>query len=432
MPASIYTGREYQQLEIPIREVIGESGEVEVFPEVQAHGYFDIKFRRNKLVLTAGSFIGQIPLNDRVIIDVQPKVPFGNLVSLVGRSETHLQLLDFYSRAYRGLKEPPKNIFEFLCRCLVVELRWIIREGLYRQYVRRDEPTSMPRGRPLLAESISRRWSKGEFHKVDVSYFQFSADIPENRLIKYTLWYCLNHLRRLGVDNADLVRELSEFYRIFSSVSLDRSRRFFDPVVRNLSSKKIPFIRQYYEPIEKLCLAIIERVGADLVAKGQDYETSSFIVDLADVFEGYIFSLSKQIIKGLDSTHSVLDGNLDGKRHLFSDSEVYEAKPDVVVTRGKETLLIMDAKYKTRIGEGDRYQLISHALSYGAPVAMHVMPGSSDKKGLEYIGTVGTSSPIKVYKYAIDIESEPLDAAEEHYATALGEVLGRTDALCAA
>ena len=423
MAATVYKAIERGDIAIPLQNIIDENGEVTVLPEVTAHGYFDIRFRKNQLHLTAGHYIGQIPLNESVIIDVRPKVPIRNLVNLVGKSGRDITLLDFYMRTYAGLENPPENIFEFLCRCLSIELRWIVKQGVYREYVRFEESATMPRGRLLFGSTIGKRWSKGEVYKLDVSYFQFTPDTHHNRLIKYTLWYCLHHMQALGGFNNNLLRELSLYHAMFAPVTLDRSRSFVEPILLKLAKEKLPVIRHYYEKIERVCLAIIENVGMDLMAQGRDYETASFIMNLADVFEGYVFYIAKRAALEYDRSVRVLDGNAEGKRYLFRDSKRFEAKPDVTFERGTVVLLVLDSKYKNKLGESDRYQIISHALAYNANVAIHVLPGTALSAGLEYVGTVGNKAPIKLYAYRLDIESITLDQAEKAFCTSIAEIL---------
>ena len=430
--ATVYKAIERGELAIPLQNIVDENGEVTVLSDVQAHGYFDITFRKNQLHLTAGHFIGQIPLNDNVIIDVRPKVPIRNLVNLVGKSGRDIKLLDFYTRTYAGLKNPPENIFEFLCRCLSMELRWIVKEGVYREYVRLEESTTMPRGRLLFGRTIGRRWSKGEAYKLDVSYFQLTPDTPHNRLIKYTLWYCLHHVQALGGFDNKLLRELSMYHAMFAPVALDRSRSFVEPIMLTLAKEKLPVIRHYYENIERVCLAIIENVGMDLMCQGRDYETASFIMNLADVFEGYVFYIAKRAALEYDRSVRVLDGNAEGKRFLFRDSTRYEAKPDVTFERGSVVLLVLDSKYKEKLGESDRYQIISHALAYNANVAIHVLPGTALSAGLEYVGTVGNKASIKLYAYRLDIESEALDQAEKAFCASIAEILSDQDGVSTA
>lgn len=430
--ATVYKAIERGDIAIPLQNILDENGEITVLSEVQAHGYFDIRFRKNQLHLTAGNYIGQIPLNDSVIIDVRPKVPIKNLVNLIGKSGHDVKLFDFYTRTYAGLERPPKNIFEFLCRCLSLELRWIVKEGVYREYVQFEQSTSMLKGRLLFERTIRNRWSKGQTHLLEVSFFQLTLDTPLNRLIKYTLWYCLRHMQAVGGFDNRLLRELSLFYGMFTTVTLDKSRTFVEPVLLILAEERLPIIRHYYQNIEKVCLAIIENVGMDMMRQGRDYEAASFIINMADVFEGYVLYIAKRAALEYGHSIRVLDGNAEGKRYLFRDSKRFEAKPDITFEHGTSVLLVLDSKYKNKLVESDRYQIIAHALAYNANIAIHVLPGTALSAGLEYIGTVGNRAPIKLYSYRLDIESETLDRAEEAFCKLIAGILADRDSVGAA
>lgn len=423
MSVTIYEGFEYKELEIPISKVMTESGELDIFPHVQEKKYFGIKFRKGKLVLTAGAFVGQIPLNDQVIINVKPRVSFGSLISIVGSSLTNINLLDFYNRDYLREQQRPSNIFVFLLKSLSLEMQWILKEGLYRQYNEYSEATSMPKGRPQFAECISKRWSKGEYHRLDVRYFQLTADTPFNRLIKYTLWYALRHLNAISSDEGDLIRNLSNYYQMMESVSLDSGQRFLLEVERAIYQQEFPYLRKYYLRIMNLCLSIINNTGINLQIYGDDYQAASYILDMADVFEKYVFNLSKKAAAIANPQLLVLDGNLEGKKSLFEDSDRFDAKPDVIFVDGSRNVLIMDAKYKNKTSEDDRYQLITHTLSYGANTAIHVLPGSASANGLEYVGRIGSSHHIDVYKFLIDMESDDIVSAENDFVSCISSKL---------
>ena len=432
MEAIVYSAIEREDIAIPLSELLDENGQVAVLPKVRARGYFDIRFRNNQLRLTAGHHVGQIPITAKVIIDVQPKVPIRNLVEIVGKSGRDVKLLDFYRRTYANLENPPQNLFEFLCRCLCLELRWIVKEGLYREYIQTQEATTVPRGRLQFGHPIAKRWCRGETSKLDVSYFVLTADTAHNRLIKYTLWYCLHHMKTVGGFSSLLMRELSQYYGMLASVTLDRSLSFLEQVSLELFENKLPFIRRYYDSIGRVCRTITENTGIDLMAQGADYETASFIINLADVFEDYVFYIAKRAaLKYGRSIHAV-EGNVEGKRYLFRDSTRFEAKPDVIFERDNSVLLILDAKYKNGLIEADRYQIISHALAYNTNVAIHVIPGTTSSTGLEYVGTIGKRAEIRMYLYRLDIESKDLEDAEDAFSTSIVAILAEQDSIISA
>lgn len=76
--------------------------------------------------------------------------------------------------------------------------------------------------------------------------------------------------------------------------------------------------------------------------------------------------------------------------------------------------MIADAKYKTKTKETDRYQVISHALSYDSKIAVLVLPKEEGYTGesLRKLGGVGTQYSIDVYEYYFDLSSDDLESEE--------------------
>ena len=75
----------------------------------------------------------------------------------------------------------------------------------------------------------------------------------------------------------------------------------------------------------------------------------------------------------------------------------------------------MDAKYKDKATESDRYQIISHALSFGANKAILVMPLSErSASGLLRQGRIGEPG-IEIYEYYFNLENEDLESEEANY-----------------
>ena len=97
---TIYPAREREATSIPIGEVL-RNGEIDIIPDVQSREFFDITFRGDRLTVTAGKYIGLIPLNDRVFIQVEPKVPIANLLAMLSAVEGEVVDLSVLNREYR-------------------------------------------------------------------------------------------------------------------------------------------------------------------------------------------------------------------------------------------------------------------------------------------------------------------------------------------
>lgn len=409
---------ERQPVTIPIKEVMGDDGLFSFVPEVKEKGYFDIDYRKNELVIIAGNYIGQVPLTEDIVIHVTPKVPIANLARIIGIASQPIRCLDFFRRKYRLEGSASNNLLEAMCRSLLSSLKELDAEGVYREYgIRNDNCTSL-RGRLDIAEYIRVSIAKAQRTSIPCSYYELSIDTLFNRVIKRAIYEIGFALSRNESENAKLLRELAYFSDIFNSVPLDKSSALAEKARDELARKHIPDLRRYYLDILDVCLIILEGSGVELVDQHGNAEMHSLVVNLEDAFEQYLRQVLRASIKLVDETVSVLDGNLEGKSSLFSDNSKYSAKPDLIVNKNNVTKLIGDVKYKTKLAESDRYQLISHSLSYGATSAFFVTPAVSDENsGADFVGTIGTINPLKIYHYRINLDSDCLPDEEKKFAS---------------
>lgn len=415
--------QERQPTRIPITEVLDAEGRVEVFPEILGKGYVDIDFRRSELVVVAGSHIGQIPLNKRITLDIKPKLEIADFVHVVGRAELDIRFIDFYERWYGAAAKAAPNVFEFLVACLEQELRNLIEKGAHREFVQIAEDTSFPRGRFDFERTIRNNFARGRLDRVWTKRFSLEMDNAYNRLIKYAVWYCLNHLVSIGSQRVDLIKSLTETYRLFDAVPLDRSLEYCDYVAKSLQDGRVPLIREYYRSICHICLTLVSDLAVNLGNVDQKLKLASFVVDMADVFERYLLNVLRTSERVSEVALGILDGNVEGRRSLFSDSKRYEAKPDIVVVRSGSPVAVLDAKYKTKLHEADRYQIISHALSFGATDAVLIVPEGQSQE-LEYVGTIGSGDRIRLFVYHFGLESGNLVERENRFVEKMLEICG--------
>ena len=422
MEHKIYSAIERSETSIPIKDILSPEGVPQFFPEIKSRGYFDLDFRANKLVLVAGKYIGLIPINERIAINVEPKVGVGNLVHIISKSRENLDSLNFFQRTYKEAASISPTIFDFFAVSLTIELQKIEKEGMYKKYISRTANTASPRGRINIGRTAALNWSKGTYYKACFDYFEFTANNHFNRMIKFTLWYCINHLLTMGSKNLALIKSLSYFFDYFESIPLDKNRNFLNPVIEEIHDQKIPILRIYYENICKICRSIIEDVGITLIEQGEDIKLLSFIINMEHVFERYLMFVLRENSHSLGPDYLILDGNNEGKGYLLQDSTKYEIKPDIIVRNVTGTKLIIDAKYKNKPTEHDRFQILAHAISYGAKNAILIMPYSGTTSGLMRQGRFGGESGVELYEYYIDLENVNLENEEMKYVTSMKDL----------
>ncbi len=406
----IYTVTELKPTDIPIEDVL-VNGKFEIYPEVQGKNYFNILYRKNSLSIYAGRYIGLIPLNDRIAIRVEPKVPFKNLIHIISKSRSEIESIYFFERYYKKVKYFAPNIFDFIVRTFLHELRSLEIKGMYKKYLPRMENGSQLKSKILFIDTVRLNFSKNIRHKAYYSYFLLNKDIPENRMIKYIVWTLLLLYQATAERSDNIVRELYYFYRMFGQISLDKSRSFLPDVGNLVYNKKIPAIRDYYYNILRLCFFILESCSVTVERYEQEVKLPSFIVNMDRIFEKYLLYVLKERNDTKSTGIQVLDGNTrQGQKSLFRDRREPKANPDIVLKCDDGIFAILDAKYKERPKREDYNQIVTYCACYGSSEGVLVCPKTEDKKGEHYIGEVDGK---RIFEYYFDLEMEDIEFEED-------------------
>ncbi len=429
----VYFAEEHATIPVPITELMVGS-RLELYPEVTSRGYFRVGLNGTDLVFQAGGFVGVIPVNDRVTIEVNPRVPIDNLERLIAISEGRPVSLAPHLRHYSPSAVQVPALLDLLTEAFL-DCVWRIREfGLHREYQRVEPDTSFPRGRIQVGNTLRRHISHGVRHKVAASWFEQTVDTAPNRCLKYTLWYLAGRYREMQARKgmARLLTELNRAYALFDGVELDASRRFLaDPLVANPSA--LPLTRSYYLDALQLALTIIEQRGVILRGHGQTVRMASWIVDLASIFEDYLRVVLRNGLRSLSPTIRVLNGNLappaGGSKFLFDDQSSNVATPDIVVRQQLEAEgevrfpLIIEVKYK-KVKSPEREDLeqtIVYVASYRAPIGLIAIPCvGGAKPGISQIGRIGDQS---FYQYAVDLAALEPEEEEARFVSSIKQLL---------
>jgi 5-methylcytosine-specific restriction enzyme subunit McrC len=410
----IYQCQERRPVEgLPVESVLSKNGSLDIFPA--SKGYFDIDYRGNKLTLVAGRYVGLIPINSRVLIDVRPKMPIQNLLRLIDVAGEEIGTLHFFERGYQEEPVFDLNVLDLMVKTLLKQLRIVEQEGLYKIY-RRENKTGMYRPKINFGRTLQTQWSRGNFTKANYDLFEYTRDNSLNRLVKYTLWYAGNLVKgRTTGSHAKTL--LTYYYDLFERVPLDTSLSFIADSQRVLKNFEIPALRAYYNDVIRTCLLIVRNRSVSLDVIGSDISLLSFVLNLEDVFEKYVRNILRHSAVPLRPEIRVLDGNTQLNSYLFRDSKSIRIKPDIILRKDRDTLLVGDVKYKPKLSEGDRYQIIAHALSMSTQKAVLVLPSfEGDSSGLIRRGRVGDGSGIEVFEYHLPIDSD-LERQEKNFAT---------------
>jgi 5-methylcytosine-specific restriction enzyme subunit McrC len=424
---------EYDHIDIAAELWLSEGYETKFNSEIDGRDILRANFRNGILKLQATSYVGVIPLNDRVVVRVKPRVPIANLTRMVIETGHNLLPLSAF-REYSGRGTADDWAMDIYADALLEHGDTLLNAGLLRAYERREDEGHFPHGRIDFTRTLQRFAARGVDNKAAYSWYERTVDTPANRCVKAAMEAVHEHLSRTRSkprkgDRSRLSRLAGQFHA-FEGVSDDADCRFLDdPQVVGLVP--LPDSRGYYRPVLDLSILILLDMGIALELGGDDVRLSSLLIDTNKLFENFVrVSLAKHAKKGSWPV-DVLDGNTEGRVDLYTvpdpapapfgipltalaSRDPGKAQPDIVlraldgsyplVAEVKNTAHGKDAEADDVLPErGEVEQAVTYALRYGRDFTLLIHPWIRGTKGLVYIGRVRS---VDVYDYRLDLSSD--------------------------
>jgi len=415
-------------------------GRLDMYDEVRRAGLFRVNLTKDGIVIQATGHIGLIAVNERVSVNVKPRVPVPNLQRILRVTEHRFVSLKPHVRGYAAHSESIPSLLNLLAESLLDSIDDVAAKGVYRAYIQKDGDTTFPRGHILMGKTLRRHVARDIHHRVAAAWFEPTVDIAPNRCLKYAVWHLGQRYASVAWPRKDpargIMRRLNRAYHLFDGVRLERSRSFLDdPTVQQPG--RLPSIRAYYRSALDLAVTIVRDRGIRFDVSGKDVVLASLLLNLADLFEKYALGILRSRLTTLPSV-VVLDGNATerdggGQKALFDPEspENTEATPDIVFRRAAPCApedrypILIDVKYKPVSGLANRddvNQAIAYGVSYRAPSVVLLHPRTDDKTplGRRELGRVGGMT---LYEYVFDLSADALEDEEDRFASSMGDLL---------
>ncbi len=284
--------------------------------------------------------------------------------------------------------------------------------GPLRGYVSIQERELTVRGRVRFGDQLAR--SPGQPIPLELEYDDFTANIPENRLVLTATELLLRLPRVPTAARKRLVR---------TRAVLDGVETYHDPhaVQRPLITR----LNKRYGPALTLAMLVL-RARATALESG-DVGSTTFLFDMNKVFESFLFAaLSEALCR---RHHGVL------RRHagVFLDiDERVDLLPDITWHERGRCRGVIDAKYKSLVDKetmpnADAYQMLAYCIGLGLDRGFLVYAKDAGEQLRDHI--------VKRHGYEIrvrhvDVEKEPRDLLDD-VATLSDEIAGLPISLAA-
>ncbi|MEA9586895.1 hypothetical protein VC279_15635 [Xanthomonas sp. WHRI 10064A] len=413
--AEVYEVLEHGEIRIEADRIF-KGDKLFLDPAVEKAGYLAISLDAGRIKLRATSWVGFIPLNEHVAIQVRPRVPISvmnELLSHVSFGKQRTIPLGYYGYGQGELR--PSNLTDLLAGRLIYLSKLIRLNGLDFEFVPETSVGTTLTGTPMPIQTRLRQMVTNNPMQSVSHAWKRTVDTTANRVLLATLSHLYLAYRALGRTKGGpaMCSALAEAKTIFSRVQIN-DRRLREIALAPMSKKAAS--RPDYAEASTLAMAIFSGVGIDPTERGA-LRLTPVVVNLEDAFECFLRSRVTELLTvyGL----GVFDGNInddDGhQRKLYQNAKLSEArnievKPDILITQGKNTLVVMDVKYRPYSGKvperSDVEQVVTYAAVYRARHAIIAVPQRPhDSPSLVSIGRVGK---VNISVLAIDLDTADL------------------------
>jgi 5-methylcytosine-specific restriction enzyme subunit McrC len=390
----------------PREELFDSRGISLLLSETRKLNAVDLRHVADGIELKVQGLIGYLPLTADLVLNLRPKFPVKNLWAMLAVADENYDRLLPVLRSYETANVTAPH--QLLARGFCYYLSQILTVGVARGYY--QEPyRGHFKPKINIGQTAAKFLSRGDEVNVASDVFMFSTQLHFNGLLKSA---CLAFQRVLPRSDRWRNERLLLMSALNALHAVPLARMCFGDQSR---ASSVPiWARDAYLGALTVYAVLLGFTKVGFSYDNPGCEIPSFLFSLDCIFERYVRNTFKIVL--CEQSISVLDGNIS--RHqssLFLDNRRFPTKPDLIFRKDKEVLGIGEVKYKPKIGEGDRYQLISHVVAHCAPVGVWISPATDDHVGLEYIGSISTGARFYHYRLNIadDLGTTSLDMVKE-------------------
>lgn len=422
----IYRGHEHTEVAIPLSAML-QNGRLNIFEEVKGRKYFQVYYRGADLVFQCGGYIGLIPINEDVAIEVAPRVNISNIDRILQQSQASSTIFSIISRGYSASQEA-SYLIDVLADTLIAGVEEILDWGKHKLYDNKVYFGHPRSGRILVKETSRLRAKNPGTISAATSRFERNSENIFNACIRLSLEYLIKIISSSSkLHSSKRLSHLNIAWHSFPEVEARWDPLFVASEVENRMSHERLSVA--YVKTLPLAIAVLRSFGPSQRNLPPSFSMGSLIFDVADAFERYI-----RYCLGAHCEAAVIDGNLSAptgaRQPLFSGSvnplaRKVHTTPDVLIRNAEGMVVcVLDVKYKLYTGMPDRNdinQALTYGLAYRAPICGLVYPSNATAGRIDNFGDVGG---IAFYGFSIGLNAPDLVVEERRFSHDVCSVLG--------
>ena len=277
------------------------------------------------------------------------------------------------------------TLLEILIRLFCGRLADAVRRGMPRQYVAEEDNLPSLRGRLDIMRQFSTLAAQPQ--RLACHFDELSSDIALNQVMKAAVL----KLSRLAQapDNQRQLRELGFVYGDITPVPPSALR--WDRIVLDRTNGRWK---------EILMLARLLLGDRFQQTSAGDTGGHALLFEMNVLFEAYVAKLTRRALAGTSLRVTTQGGHANC---LYEEERGrFRTRPDIIVQRGKEVVLVIDTKWKRiaariddakqGVSQSDVYQLMAYAQLYACNRVMLLYPHHQGLAGTSVSTTYSIAS----------------------------------------
>ncbi len=326
---------------------------------------------RNETVgIRAFQYVGVIRIDDSLTIEILPKMYRQADAQIDNEKSINIDNL-FFMLDYCGqvniphsdstqLHKTKGSFFETLIYLFASDLLNCIQNAAHHEYVAKEDNLPYLRGKLLLNKHITlNSINKSRFY---LQSDMFTADNDLNRIFKYVSKMLLGATKNSRNKNI-----LLQILSIFDEVT--------DTRITSRNAERITLTRLNIRFEQSLKLSKLFLASQSVQLSASNYDSFTFLIDMNRLFEEFISSALRKILKRSKNTEITIKKQGPIKTFVeytqYDQKGIFRMKPDITILRSKVVSAIIDTKYKILqddrklgVSQPDLYQMYAYANKY--------------------------------------------------------------------
>lgn len=353
-------------------------------------------------IITFKNYVGLIQLKNNIQIEILPKIPF-----FKGQQDETKKI---FLKMLRSMKDFPgktaatanlnvekMNLYEIFINLYLQEVQKLVKTGIKSSYISQEENLSFYKGKLVISEHLKQNIAHKERFYVGLDEYQINC--PQNKIVKSALLKLqqftssaqnAKEIRQLLVS-FELVEPSKNYEKDFSKIVLDRTNK-------------------NYELLLKWSKVFLKNKSFSIFSGTES--ACALLFPMERVFEAYVAKNLKKRLNQAGWKVSVQDkgyylfDTLNGEHH-----QRFALRPDLVITRPDESMIILDTKWKKLINnkkanygisQADMYQMYAYAKKYQTSEVWLLYPMNEEMKNSKSI-LFDSGDGVRVSVFGVDV-----------------------------